>query len=60
MEEEGRAFVYAGLAAIFVGFVVGAVVINSRFQRDTYDCTVKCPDNAHSISVDEKCFCEVK
>ena len=59
MEEEGRAIVWAGLAAIFVGFVVGAVVINSTFQRDTYDCTVKCL-MVHSIQFNDKCYCEVK
>jgi len=59
MEEEGRAIVYAGVAAIFVGFVVGAIVVNSTFQQDTYDCTVKCL-MAHSIQFNDKCYCEVK
>ena len=46
--------------SILIGVVLGAIAINSRFQRDTYDCTVKCPNNSHSIYVDEKCYCEVK
>jgi len=59
MEEEGRAIVYAGLAAIFVGFIIGVIVVNSMFQRDTYDCTVKCL-MVHSIQFNDKCYCEVK
>lgn len=60
MENESRAIAYIISVSLLVGIMVGAILINSRFQRDTYDCTVKCPDNAHSISVDEKCYCEVK
>jgi hypothetical protein len=60
MENESRVIAYIISVSLLVGIMVGAIVINSRFQRDTYDCTVKCPDNAHSISVDEKCYCEVK
>lgn len=60
MEGEGRVIsVFLGLAALF-GFIIGAIAINSRFQHDTYDCTVKCPNNSHSIYVDQKCFCEIK
>jgi hypothetical protein len=44
----------------FIGFLIGAAVIGSKFKADKYDCTVKCPNNSHSIYVDEKCFCEVK
>jgi len=43
----------------FVGFLIGAAVIGSRFKNDTYDCTVKCL-MSHSIQYNEKCFCEVK
>ena len=60
MENESRAIAYIISVSLLVGIMVGAIVINSRFQRDTYDCTVKCPNMAHSISVDEKCYCEVK
>jgi hypothetical protein len=60
MENESRVIAYIISVSLLVGIMVGAIVINSRFQRDTYDCTVKCPNNAHSISVDEKCYCEVK
>ncbi len=60
MESEGRVVgVIIGLAAMF-GFLIGVIAFGARFQRDTYDCTVKCPNNSHSIYVDEKCFCEVK
>ena len=60
MENEGRVIsIFMSLAALFE-FIIGAIAINSRFQHDTYDCTVKCPNNSHSIFVDEKCFCEVK
>ena len=43
----------------FVGFLVGAAVIGSKYRTDKYDCTVKCL-MAHSIQYNDKCFCEVK
>ena len=43
----------------FVGFLIGAAVIGSKFKNDTYDCTVKCL-MAHSIQYNENCYCEVK
>lgn len=46
--------------SILVGIILGAIIINSRFEHDTYDCTVKCPNNSHSIYVNEKCYCEIK
>lgn len=43
-----------------IGAIIGMLSISSKYKADTYDCTVKCPNNSHSIYVDEKCFCEVK
>lgn len=43
----------------FVGFLIGAAVIGSKFKADKYDCTVKCL-MSHSIEYNEKCYCEVK
>jgi hypothetical protein len=60
MENEGRAIAYIISVSILIGVMLGAIAINSRFQHDTYDCTVKCPNMAHSIEVDQKCFCEAK
>lgn len=57
---EGNAIASMVSISILVGLILGAIVINSRFQRDTYDCTVKCPNMAHSIYVDDNCYCEVK
>ena len=45
--------------SILVGVILGAIVINSTFQRDTYDCTVKCL-MVRSIQYNDKCYCEVK
>ena len=46
------------LAAIFAtGVVFG---INLAYQVDTYQCTIKCPNMAHSISINQVCYCEVK
>lgn len=60
MEGEGRVIsIFLSIAAL-LGFIVGAIAINANYQKDTYDCTVKCPDNAHSIYVNEKCYCEIK
>jgi len=43
----------------FIGFLIGAAVIGSKFKADKYDCTVKCL-MSHSIEYNEKCYCEVK
>lgn len=47
-------------AIAIIAFIFGIYVSASRFQKDTYDCTVKCPDMAHSIYAYDKCYCEVK
>lgn len=60
MKTESRAVVMLGCFIFLIGAIVGMIAINSQFKHDTYDCTVKCPDNAHSIEVDQTCFCEVK
>jgi hypothetical protein len=60
MENEGRVIIlFIGLAAT-IGFIVGKVVAYSNYERDTYDCTIKCPNNSHSIQFDNVCYCEVK
>ena len=60
MENEGRVISIFISIGVLLGFIAGALAINSNFKKDTYDCTLKCPNNTHSIYVDEKCFCEVK
>jgi len=60
MEDQNRIIGLIGALAAIVGFIIGGFIAVSRFQKDTYDCTVKCPNMAHSIEVDQKCFCEVK
>ena len=60
MEEQNRVIGLIGALTAIIGLLIGSFVAVSRFQHDTYDCTVKCPNNSHSIYVDEKCFCEVK
>jgi len=40
----------------FIGFLIGASVVHTE---DTYDCTVKCPNNSHSIFFDNACYCKV-
>jgi len=42
------------------GFLFGCFLVISEYQIDTYDCTVKCPNMAHSIYAYDKCYCEVK
>lgn len=49
METEGRAIVFVTALAAIISYLVGSFVAVSRFQKDTYDCTIKCPDMAHSI-----------
>lgn len=46
------------IAAIFIFGIVFGIYI--AFQRDTYECTIKCPNNVHSISINQTCYCEVK
>lgn len=63
MTEQGASFIFffVGLAiGVVIGFVIGSTSVRSDYKRDTYDCTVKCPNMAHSIEVDQICFCEVK
>jgi uncharacterized protein YneF (UPF0154 family) len=60
MEEQNRIIVIFGALAAIVGFIIGSFVAVSRFQKDTYDCTVKCPDMNHSIQYNQICYCEIK
>jgi hypothetical protein len=60
METEGRAIVFVTALAAIISYLIGSFVAVSRFQKDTYDCTVKCPDMAHSIQVNQVCYCEVR
>ena len=60
METEGRAIVFVTALAAIISYLVGSFVAVSRFQKDTYDCTIKCPDMAHSIQVNQVCYCEVR
>jgi hypothetical protein len=60
METEGRAIVFVISLAAIISYLIGSFVAVSRFQKDTYDCTVKCPDMAHSIQVNQVCYCEVR
>lgn len=43
-----------------IGICGGIFTERSTYKQDTYDCTVKCPNMAHSIKVGEVCYCEVK
>ena len=60
METEGRAIVAAICVTALIGFMIGSFVTVSKFQINTYDCTVKCPDMAHSIQINQTCYCEIK
>jgi hypothetical protein len=60
METEGRAIVFVISLAAIISYLIGSFVAVSRFQKDTYDCTIKCPDMAHSIQVNQVCYCEVR
>ena len=60
METEGRAIVFVTALAAIISYLIGSFVAVSRFQKDTYDCTIKCPDMAHSIQVNQVCYCEVR
>lgn len=53
--------VIAGISFLVgIGIVFGVVSENSLYDFDTYDCTVKCPGNSHSIKFNQVCYCEVK
>lgn len=43
-----------------IGFLFGILSEGSVYDFDTYDCTIKCPDNSHSIEFNQVCYCEVK
>ena len=56
MTEQGTGFIFfsVGLAiGVVIGFVIGSISFRSDSEKDTYDCTVKCPNMAHSIEVDQ-------
>ena len=55
--------VAAFLAAIMliIGAAIGSMFASAiLYEKDTYDCTVKCPGNSHSIKFNQVCYCEVK
>lgn len=60
MYEQNRVIGAIAALAATIGFLIGSFVAVSRFQKDTYDCTVKCPNMAHSIQINQTCYCEVK
>ena len=60
MENESSVAGILGSIIFLIGGIVGMITINSQFKHDTYDCTLKCPNMAHSIEVDQTCFCEIK
>lgn len=60
METENRSFAFAVALTALISYMVGSLVAVSRFKKDTYDCTVKCPNMAHSIQINQTCFCEEK
>jgi hypothetical protein len=57
------AYVAAILAIImfFIGVAIGSVsTFHVYYEKDAYDCTVKCPDNSHSIRFNKTCYCETE
>lgn len=60
MEEDKRIIAPVFALVVVLSFLFGGIISVSRFKYDTYDCTVKCPNMARSIEVDQTCYCEVK
>lgn len=63
MTEQGTGFIFfsVGLSiGVVIGFVIGSIDARPDYKKDTYDCTVKCPNMAHSIQFNQTCYCEVK
>jgi hypothetical protein len=53
--------VFAGISFLLgIGIVFGVAIEGSVHDFDTYDCTIKCPNNSHSIEFNQVCYCEVK
>ena len=54
------------ISGIFCGvlFILGGLIgyfsFWNQYKLNPNDCTVKCPDMAHSIQYNQKCYCEVK
>jgi hypothetical protein len=59
MNENNRVLPIIFCIIFFIGFIIGASVIHTKYNKDTYDCTVKCL-MVHSIQFNDKCYCEVK
>lgn len=53
--------IVAGLVVTFwLGVLTGVFGERAAYKKDIYDCTVKCPDLAHSFQVNQTYLCEVK
>jgi hypothetical protein len=48
------------LIGAFIALVVGVLYERTNYQKDTYECTLLCPMNSHSIRFEEVCYCEIK
>lgn len=59
MNENNRVLPIIFSIIFLIGFMVGVCVVETKYDKDTYDCTVKCPNNSHSIFFDNACYCKV-
>jgi hypothetical protein len=44
----------------FVAFMSGWIYAIMTYRVDTYECTTKCPNMAHSLQHNDICYCEIK
>lgn len=52
---------FLAVIMLIIGAAIGSMLVSTiDYKKDTYDCTVKCPDNSHSIKWNSACYCEVK
>lgn len=58
MEEISVVGVLLGLA-LALGWVGGGCAVMSTYEKDTYDCTLKC-DGTHSLKKLNVCYCETE
>lgn len=60
MRDESSLMLIFAAILICIGLCGGTLSERSAYQQDTYECTIKCPNMAHSISINQVCYCEVK
>jgi hypothetical protein len=53
-----RAVLAAAAIAFGLGVLLGTVGERGTYKRNTYECTIACPQNAQSLKHEGSCYCK--